>query len=333
MLHNRYQLLGVNERSSIEEIKRAYRAKVFLVHPDKNKSPNATADFIELTEAYEYIIAEKSGKFKTYQSPFTSAQSQKEKEYEEAKRKAREYARMRYEEFEKTEAFHTVNALNLLLDHFALLVVMILLLGIPVVLAYIYEFTGIIMGCLFLLAIGRPVFNYAKHFFQPAELWTGVMGLVETYFFRYTLLTVTNVYILLRVGLQTLLPLYITVAVLIVPSIACYYWLFRKKEKTERLFVSICLVPLVINFVFLLNFFASSNPTIEQYEIWDEISHTKSGSRQSTLIHLEHGRYENYVGIRIFSDIRQMQNNEHIVYQFEDGLLGVRVLKEYRFIP
>jgi hypothetical protein len=177
------------------------------------------------------------------------------------------------------------------------------IIGIPVVLAYIYEFTGIIMGCLFLLAIGRPVFNYAKHFFQPAELWTGVMGLVETYFFRYTLLTVTNVYILLRVGLQTLLPLYITVAVLIVPSIACYYWLFRKKEKTERLFVSICLVPLVINFVFLLNFFASSNPTIEQYEIWDEISHTKSGSRQSTLIHLEHGRYENYVGIRIFSDI------------------------------
>jgi curved DNA-binding protein CbpA len=54
-----YQLLGILPDASIDEIKKAYRAKAFLVHPDKNKHPKAAAQFIELTEAYEAIIARK----------------------------------------------------------------------------------------------------------------------------------------------------------------------------------------------------------------------------------------------------------------------------------
>jgi hypothetical protein len=328
-----YQILGVSDDAPIEEIKRAYRAKAFLLHPDKNNSPTASADFIEITEAYEYIIAERSGRFRKYQSPFTSTQSQKDKDYEEAKRKAREYAQMRYEEFEKTEAFQTVNALNTILDHLLFLIACGLLVSVPIVLTHFYEFTGLILGCLFLLAVGRPVFAYIKSFFQPTQLWIALMSLVETYFFRYIILTATNLYILLRVGLQTMLPVYITVAIIVIPALVGYGFLFRSKEKKERLFIAICLAPMIMNMLFLLNFFGSSHPTIEQYEIWDEISHTKSGSRQSTLIHLEHDIYDEYLGIRIFSDIRQMQNNEHIIYQFEYGLFGVRVLKEYRFTP
>jgi hypothetical protein len=328
-----YQILEVADNASIEEIKRAYRAKAFLLHPDKNNSPTASSDFIELTEAYEYIIAERSGRFRRYQSPFASAQSQKDKDYEEAKRRAREYAQMRYEEFEKTEAFQTVNALNIILDHFLFLIACGLLVSIPILLTHFYEFTGLILGCLFLLAVGRPVFGYIKSFFQPVQLWLALMSLVETYFFRYIILTATNLYILLKVGLQTMLPVYITITIIVIPALVGYRFLFRSKEKRERMFIAICLVPMMVNLLFLLNFFGSSHPSIEQYEIWDEISHTKSGSRQSTLIHLEHDMYDNYVGIRIFSDIRQMQNNEHIIYQFEKGLLGIRVLKEYRFTP
>lgn len=328
-----YQILEIGNDASIEDIKRAYRAKAFLLHPDKNSSPTASSDFIALTEAYEYIIAERSGRFRKYQSPFASAQSQKDKDYEEAKRKAREYAKMRYEEFEKTDAFQTVNALNTILDHLLFLIACGLLLSIPVLLTEFYEFTGLILGCLFLLAVGRPVFGYIKPFFQPAQLWVAVMSLVETYFFRYLILTATNLYIVLKVGLQTMLPVYVTVAIIVIPAVVVYRFLFRSKDKRERLFIAICLVPLMMNMLFLLNFFGSRHPTIEQYEIWDEISHTKTGSRQSTLIHLEHDVYDQYIGVRIFSDIRQMQNNEHIIYQFEQGLFGVRVLKEYRFTP
>lgn len=328
-----YQILGIADDASIDEIKKAYRAKAFLLHPDKNNSPTASSDFIALTEAYEYIIAERAGRFRKYQSPFTSAQSQKDKDYEEAKRKAREYAKMRYEEFEKTEAFQTVNAINTILDHLLFLIACGLLVSIPILLTHFYEFTGLILGCLFLLSVGRPVFNYIKPYFQPTQLWIALMSLVETFFFRYIILTGTNLYILLKIGLQTMLPVYVTITILVVPALVCYRFVLTSVAKKERMFIAVCLVPMIMNLLFLLNFFGSSHPTIEQYEIWDEISHTKSGSRQSTLIHLEHDIYDQYVGIRIFSDIRQMQNNEHIIYQFEQGLLGIRVLKEYRFIP
>ncbi len=83
----------------------------------------------------------------------------------------------------------------------------------------------------------------------------------------------------------------------------------------------------------LINFLGSHNPIIEEYEIWNETTMEKTSNHQSTFIQLENGAYSNFVGIRIFSDIRQLQNNEHIIYQFEDGLFGIRVMKEYRFVP
>lgn len=83
----------------------------------------------------------------------------------------------------------------------------------------------------------------------------------------------------------------------------------------------------------LINFLGSHNPIIEDYEIWNETTLEKTSNHPSTFIQLENGAYSNFVGIRIFSDIRQLQNNEHIIYQFEDGLFGIRVMKEYRFVP
>jgi hypothetical protein len=333
MLENRYELLGVSKNASIEEIKKAYRSKAFLIHPDKNPSATASKEFISLTEAYEYIIAEKSGRNKKYISPFTSAQTQKQKDYEEAKQRAREYARMRYEEFEKTEAFQAINALNVLLDHLLFFVACALILGIPVVLGYFFELSGIVLGLLFLLAIGRPMFSYILPYFNLSQLWSALMSLSETYFFRSVVLTCTNLYVFFKVGFQTMIPLYVLLLVFIVPGVIAYFWINKSKEENDRLFVSCCLVPLIVSGLFLVNYLWSRHPVIEEYAIWDEISHTITGSRQNTFIHLEHDVYNDYPGIRIFSDIRQMQNCEHVIYQFEDGLLGVRVLKEYRFAP
>jgi curved DNA-binding protein CbpA len=50
-----YQILGVGKTASQEEIKKAYRQKALLIHPDVNPSLEAQSAFQELSKAYEIL--------------------------------------------------------------------------------------------------------------------------------------------------------------------------------------------------------------------------------------------------------------------------------------
>lgn len=50
-----YQILGVSKAASADELKRAYRKLALEWHPDRNKSPEASAKFKEITKAYEIL--------------------------------------------------------------------------------------------------------------------------------------------------------------------------------------------------------------------------------------------------------------------------------------
>jgi hypothetical protein len=305
-----------------------------LLHPDRNPAPEAQQQFIALTEAYEYVLAERSGRFKRYVSPFEQTDKTKDARREEAKRKAREYAQMRYEEFEKTEAAQTINALNTIFNHLLFLFACAMLVAVPLVLAHFYEFTGLILGLLFLLAIGRPIFGYIKQFVSASQLWLALMSLVETYFFRIVILSITNIYLMFKVMMNTLIPIEYSLMGVLAVMLGSYFLVFTKNENKVRVFYSFVVLPLLINIMFCLNYYGSSKPTIEEYTFWNGHNSAKGGrSVDNTMIYLEGGFYEDYSGIRIFNSIEEMQGNSHIIYQFEEGLLGVRVMKEYRFTP
>ncbi len=333
MISDPYQYLGIEANATLDEIKKAYRAKALLLHPDKNPAPDAQQQFIELTEAYEYILAERNGRFKRYTSPFEQAEKARDARREEAKRRAREYAQMRYEEFEKTEAAQTINALNTILNHFLFLIACCLIIAVPIILFYYYDFTGIIIGLIFLLAIGRPIFTYIKQFFEPSQLWLALMSLVETYFFRVVILSITNIYLFFKVVMNTLIPLEYSLTGFVVVMSGCFLLFFRKEAAKVRVFYTLVILPLLINIMFCLNYYGSSRPKVEEYEFKNAQYESKRGHEKSTMIYLEGGKYDEYVGIRVFSSLDIMWNCEHIIYQFEEGLLGIRVMKEYRFIP
>lgn len=50
------ELLEVNNDVSIQNIKKQYRLKALLYHPDKNPSEDASAKFQEISEAYHYLL-------------------------------------------------------------------------------------------------------------------------------------------------------------------------------------------------------------------------------------------------------------------------------------
>jgi len=50
-----YDILGVNEKASVEEIKKAFRSLSLKFHPDKNREPEAIETFHKINEAYETL--------------------------------------------------------------------------------------------------------------------------------------------------------------------------------------------------------------------------------------------------------------------------------------
>ena len=58
---NYYKVLELTENASLDEIQRSYREMALKYHPDRNKNPNTTEKFIEISEAYETLSREKKG--------------------------------------------------------------------------------------------------------------------------------------------------------------------------------------------------------------------------------------------------------------------------------
>lgn len=56
-----YEVLGLSNNVSLDEIKKSYRDLALRYHPDRNKSPDSAEKFIEITEAYEVLCKEKKG--------------------------------------------------------------------------------------------------------------------------------------------------------------------------------------------------------------------------------------------------------------------------------
>jgi len=102
-----YEILGLPVNSSVEEIKKAYRRKARLYHPDINPSPAAKDLFISITEAYDFLIANYE-KIKSNDQAYQKAMDdwRKYQQYRSRKR-ATAYAHTSYVTFKNTRFYKT----------------------------------------------------------------------------------------------------------------------------------------------------------------------------------------------------------------------------------
>lgn len=101
--HQKYfDLLGIPPTTDLSKIKKAYRKKALLCHPDKNKSPNAEQKFIELTEAYDFLIGNQSTTTSYTESTKTADQVRAEK-IRQAKER---YRKMQNDEVQKDAEYY-----------------------------------------------------------------------------------------------------------------------------------------------------------------------------------------------------------------------------------
>ena len=95
---NHYQILGLKSGASHADIKGAYRKLAKKYHPDISKEPDAEEKFIEITEAYDFLLG---GGNAASAFSFSEEEVVYKSPEESRRERAQAFARMRYATFRK----------------------------------------------------------------------------------------------------------------------------------------------------------------------------------------------------------------------------------------
>jgi curved DNA-binding protein CbpA len=102
-----YEILGLPVDSSVEEIKKAYRKKARLYHPDINPSANAKDLFISITEAYEFLLTNHEKIKSDDQAYYQAMEDWRKYRQDRSRKRATAYARTSYGTFKNTRFYKT----------------------------------------------------------------------------------------------------------------------------------------------------------------------------------------------------------------------------------
>ncbi len=124
-----YQVLGLDPGCSMTDIKRAYRVKAKLYHPDLNRSADAQDKFIEVNEAYEFFLArDYRARQAQVEEKMSTAEMQEmfnewmRRERMRARARAARAAKKKFEEFRNSPLYRTSNLLSIGADYFVIFI-------------------------------------------------------------------------------------------------------------------------------------------------------------------------------------------------------------------
>lgn len=144
MMADFYMVLGLQDGSSIEDIKKAYRKKAREYHPDLNHSGGAMDKFIEATEAYEFLLAHANSNY-VDQGAFNSTMEEWNLYRRDvARHRAQKYARASYVQFKNTKFYKTTR----ILDGTTIIFSLIIAIGVIIfaIYGYIWRLNNMVRG-------------------------------------------------------------------------------------------------------------------------------------------------------------------------------------------
>lgn len=132
-----FEVLDLQSGASIDDIKRAYRQKARMYHPDINHTPGAKDLFIQATEAYEFLIANFEAITSDEAAFRQSMEEWRKYRQDRSKMRANAYARASYARFKKSQFYKTTRILDGTTIIFSLIVSIIIILC--TVIGYFYR--------------------------------------------------------------------------------------------------------------------------------------------------------------------------------------------------
>jgi len=107
-----YDILGLPLNSSLEEIRKAYRKKARLYHPDVNQAPDAKDKFIRVTEAYDFLMANHEKGDLSDQEFFRIMEEWRKYRQHRSQQRAQYYARKSFDSFKNSKYYKSTRILN-----------------------------------------------------------------------------------------------------------------------------------------------------------------------------------------------------------------------------
>lgn len=184
MLEYYYNILGLKANADEKAVKKAYRKLALKYHPDVNNSLGAEDKFRKICEAYEVVNSHIQKQTTIHAEAGRESEedvinpSVYEEIIREAREKARERARMKYEKIKADKEFFENNDFIILLKYlgnYLAVPLVIAMIVIPVYLAITESFVAIFASIFFwfigIILIGH-IYSNRKTWFRPGTIST-----------------------------------------------------------------------------------------------------------------------------------------------------------------
>lgn len=308
-------ILGLASNATSNDVKIAYRKLAKQFHPDRNASADAHQKFIEITEAYEMLTRTSAPFEKVYQTV-----NHKEEMRKKAREKATQAARMKYEAFLKSDYYRYTSALSYVIDVFILVFTLALTAFISSQFLVADNVTGawVVVGvyvCCATLVIYIVTRNRKIQLRDYVNALRTFVGYQSTQQFICVLFSVV---IFLSIGLLTLIPvdtILMSYLTLILAGVVMNRYNVKGLRKLWPYALPTCFSCLLcINYIF-----SNSAKTV---------SYTTEHVYNSYVLHFTRNELAEFAGARFFFDQSVVYETHTINYSFEDGLFGIKVVKQ-----
>lgn len=190
MLEKYFHILGLKDGVDEKTLKKTYRKLALKYHPDVSKLPDARQKFQEICEAYEIILSRI--RVDTVVNVRDNYEEEVDLNYyeeiiKEARRKAAERARMKYEKIKEEREFFQNNDFFIIfryIGNYLALPLALAMIVVPVYLAITESFI-VIFASMFFWIIGffilSHIYTKRKTWFHPGHIQTKWKDIIELF--------------------------------------------------------------------------------------------------------------------------------------------------------
>ncbi|WP_020533489.1 J domain-containing protein [Flexithrix dorotheae] len=317
MEENYLHILSLREGASKDEIKKAFRKKAKLLHPDKNNDPSATENFLLVTEAYHYLINKDKLNITELES----------------------YSNMSFDDFKGTVFYkRSYTDFEIVFDYFVLFICLSIIFYTP----YIgYTQSGqlglIVASFILLLVSGLLLQGILSLKIVPIKSFLSAsFRIIQTKFFWTLFLFLLSNFLFFKIGINTIMSTWVVIVLYLTLGLLGFLSSYLKINyfKKNILFNSLGVFPSILSLFLFLNFNFTKNPKTETYPISHitDWSYSSRGSNskliKTSMFTLPDNRFDKNPGLRFFFNQNDISNSTKITYTIENGLFGIQVVKD-----